>query len=136
MKKTTLAALALVLTPLSLAAQDAATEIEGVISDQLTDFNNRDITGAWEHASPMIKRLFGNPGNFGMMVQNGYPMVWNNKNPRFLDFDQMGDRVGRQMVMIDDPAGVPYLLEYNMIRTDTGWMINGVRVIPAPDVGV
>ena len=128
----TLAFLAL---PLGAAAQDAQdrTAIEAVITDQLADFNARDVPGAWEHASPTIQGIFGTPENFGTMVENGYPMVWDNSDARFLDLsDENG--APHQRVMIEDPEGRAWILDYEMIELPEGWRINGVQVLPAPDV--
>ncbi|MCW1950199.1 MAG: DUF4864 domain-containing protein, partial [Octadecabacter sp.] len=40
----------------------------------------------------------------------------------------------RQEVQIQGPDGLFYILDYQMIETPDGWQINGVQVIPAPDV--
>ncbi|KQI72317.1 hypothetical protein AN191_09390 [Loktanella sp. 5RATIMAR09] len=114
-------------------AQDGDA-IESVIGNQLDAFNERDISEAWEYASPNIKRLFGDPGNFGMMVQQGYPMVWDNADVRFLELRDLGGMVW-QKVMVRDAQGGLHILDYQMIETAQGWQINGVRLLPAPDVG-
>ncbi len=118
--------------PLPAAAQQ--DEIAAVIQRQLDAFNARDVDTAFTFASPMIKRLFGNPGTFGMMVQQGYPMVWTNSEARFLDLREIGGRLF-QRVLIRDSQGVPHVLEYQMIESAEGWQINGVSIVPAPDVG-
>jgi hypothetical protein len=131
--------LAAVLTMLPLAAQaqdgEDQTAIEAVIADQLADFVARDVPGAWEDASPMIQGLFGSPENFGRMVENGYPMVWDNSNARFME---LRDEVGRlrQKVMVRDAQGREWLLDYEMVEIEGGWKINGVQVMPAPDLAV
>lgn len=107
--------------------------IEGVISEQLQAFNDRDVEAAWEFASPTIKGIFQTPENFGRMVQNGYPMVWDNSNVQFLDRQEFETRT-RQEVLIQGPDGASYILDYQMIETEAGWQINGVQVIPAPDI--
>lgn len=122
---------AMLLLPIGAHAQDAT--IEDVITDQLEAFVERDIAGAWEHASPMIRGMFGTPENFAMMVQRGYPMVWDNSDVRFLDRDEFDSRT-RQEVQIQGPDGLFYILDYQMIETPDGWQINGVQVIPAPEV--
>ncbi len=114
-------------------AQDADA-IEDVIGSQLEAFNNRDILEAWEYASPNIKRLFGNPGNFGMMVQQGYPMVWDNADVRFLELRDIRGNLW-QKVMVRDAQGALHILDYQMIETADGWQINGVQLLPAPNVG-
>lgn len=114
-------------------AQDAGA-IEGVIGNQLEAFNDRDIEEAWQYASPNIKRLFGNPGNFGMMVQQGYPMVWDNADVRFLELRDVAGNLW-QKVMVRDAQGGLHILDYQMIETADGWQINGVQLLPSPDVG-
>jgi hypothetical protein len=126
---------ALLALPLGAQAQEEGdrTAIEAVIIDQLSDFNARDVPGAWEHASPTIQGLFGSPESFGSMVEQGYPMVWDNSEARFLDLRDEGGAL-RQRVMIEDAEGRPWVLDYEMIELPEGWRINGVQVLPAPDV--
>ncbi|WP_019954564.1 DUF4864 domain-containing protein [Yoonia vestfoldensis] len=133
MKRIFVFILGLWLSATALAAQDNAA-IEGVIGDQLRAFNDRDVAAAWSHASPNIKRLFGNEGNFGAMVQQGYPMVWDNADVRFLELRDVSGLLW-QKVMIRDAQGGLHVLDYQMIETADGWQINGVTLLPAPDVG-
>ncbi len=109
-----------------------ADPIEDVITDQLDAFNARDSERAFSFASPMIKRLFGTPDNFGGMVARGYPMVWDNDFVRFLDRAERGDSV-YQRLLISDATGTMFVLEYKMIETPQGWQIDGVSILPAPD---
>ena len=114
-------------------AQDSDA-IETVIGNQLDAFNERDVSQAWQYASPNIKRMFGDPGNFGMMVQRGYPMVWDNADVRFLELRDLGGMIW-QKVMVRDAQGGLHILDYQMVETPQGWQINGVQLLPAPDVG-
>ena len=101
-----------------------------IITDQIAAFASQDAEAAFVFASPMIQGLFGNPTNFGEMVRNGYPMVWRPGTVRYLD---LREREGRllQRVEITDAAGRAHLLEYEMIELETGWKINGVRLLKA-----
>ena len=105
-------------------ADDAARQ---VISDQIAAFKEDDFETAFTYASPMIKRLFGNPQNFGKMVRNGYPMVWRPAEVEFLEAEPEGEAL-RQAVLIRDADGVYYEVEYEMIPGEDGWKINGVQV--------
>ena len=127
--------LALLALPSDVLAQDAGDQaaIEAVITDQLSDFVARDVPGAWEHASPAIQGLFGTPENFGSMVRNGYPMVWDNSDARFLELREEGGEL-RQKVLVDDAEGRGWILDYEMIELPEGWRIDGVLVLPAPDM--
>jgi len=117
----------------SAFAQDS-TAIEDVIGNQLEAFNNRDVDEAWTYASPNIKRLFGSSSNFGNMVQQGYPMVWDNADVRFLELRDVSGMLW-QKVMVRDAGGALHILDYQMVETDQGWQINGVQLLPPPDVG-
>lgn len=113
-------------------AQDQSA-IEGVIGDQLQAFNDRDIDRAWDHASPNIQELFGNPSRFGDMVKQGYPMVWDNSDAQFMELREISGALW-QKVMIRDARGNLHILDYQMIETPDGWQINGVQLLPSPDV--
>lgn len=131
----TLLLLTLAALPGTAAAQDAEDRaaIEAVIADQLALFLDRDVEAAWDHASPMIQGMFGTPENFGAMVENGYPMVWDNREARFLDLREEAGEL-RQKVMVEDPEGRLWVLDYEMVELPEGWKINGVMVLPAPDL--
>jgi len=118
----------------SAAAAQDSDAIEDVIGSQLEAFNNRDVSEAWQYASPNIKRLFGSSDNFGMMVQRGYPMVWDNADVRFLELRDVAGNLW-QKVMVRDAQGGLHILDYQMVETAEGWQINGVQLLPAPDVG-
>jgi hypothetical protein len=127
-------AVALMVWSGAAAAQDDAA-IQEVIEGQLDAFNARDVNEAWSYASPMIQGMFGNAANFGMMVENGYPMVWTNRGAEFGELREVEGRL-YQRVIVEDATGGSHVLEYQMIETDAGWQINGVVVLPPEDVGV
>ena len=114
------------------AAQDRAA-IEETITAQLDAFNARDVPEAWQYASPMIQSIFGNPTNFGMMVQQGYPMVW---RPEDVTFGELREIAGGlyQMVIVKDAAGNLHYLDYRMQMIDGEWRIAGVQILQAPEV--
>ena len=82
----------------------------------------------------MIRNLFGTPQNFGVMVKQAYPMVWDNSAVRFVATRE-SNAVTFQQVMLQDTNGKLHLLEYAMIQTSKGWKIDGVFLLPPPDVG-
>ena len=118
---------------LPATAQDSDA-IEDVIANQLNAFNDRDVQTAWSFASPMIQGLFGTPENFGSMVEQGYPMVWTNADVQFLELREIAGQQ-YQKVMIRDATGQRHVMEYAMVETPAGWLINGVSELPLPDVG-
>jgi len=118
------------------AAQEVLSpnpEIEATISGQFDAFRAEDAAGAWEFASPNIQSLFGTPGNFARMVEEGYPMVWMPGEVEFVDLQSFGG-VLVQRVQVIDPSGTAHYLGYQMIETDAGWRINGVQLLPPPGV--
>lgn len=113
---------------LGALAQDR--DIEGVISDQLTAFEQDDFDQAFSHAAPNIRQIFRTPENFGVMVQRGYPMVWRPGEVTFLDLKrENGGFV--QTVQIEDGDGNVHLLAYAMLETSAGWKIAGVQILEA-----
>jgi hypothetical protein len=128
-----LSAAALLALP-SMAQEAPRSEIEGVIQNQIDAFVRDDFDTAFTYASPNIKQLFGTPDRFGMMVRQGYPMVWRPADVRYLDLETIDGRLW-QKVMITDAAGAVHVLGYQMIETAEGWQINGVQVLQAPQVG-
>jgi hypothetical protein len=124
---------ALYLSISAVFAQDA--DIEGVISRQIEAFRQDDFATAFTFASPNIQRLFRNSENFGDMVRQGYPMVW---RPARVDFLGLRNQNGRtvQRVLITDMSGVEHVLDYDMIASENGWVINGVAMLGQPDASV
>jgi hypothetical protein len=109
-------------------------DIEATISGQFDAFVAEDVETAWEYASPNIQRLFGTPGNFGRMVQQGYPMVWNPGSVSFIDLQTFSGIIVQRVEVIDQ-SGTAHYLGYQMIETENGWRINGVQVLRAPAIG-
>ncbi|HBS50911.1 MAG TPA: DUF4864 domain-containing protein [Rhodobacteraceae bacterium] len=124
-------ALGLMLMAGSALAQER--EIEEVIGAQIEAFRTEDVGRAFGYASPTIKRLFGTPGNFGRMVEQGYPMVWRPDEICFLDLREVAGNLW-QRVQIRDRKGRVHVLDYQMVETENGWKINGVQILRAPGV--
>lgn len=106
--------------------------VRAVISSQIEAFRRGDVAGAFGYASPSVQGIFQSPERFGVMVQNGYPMVWRPAEVRFLGVESI-DGLLWQTVMIKDQAGQLHLLEYQMIPGEGGWKINAVRFKQMPD---
>ena len=134
MRATLLGTVAAILIAGAALAQDAQSAITATIQSQIDAFLTDDFETAFTYASPTIKRLFGTSERFGMMVRQGYPMVWRPGAVRYLELEEKGGGLF-QKVLITDGQGVPHLLEYQMIETAEGWQINGVRILEAPQVG-
>jgi hypothetical protein len=116
-----------------VSAQEAP--IRDTIQSQIDAFRADDFATAFTFASPTIKMLFGSAENFGAMVRQGYPMV---HRPADVEMQELRDVGGLlwQRVRIVDQQGRAHILDYQMIETPEGWQINGVQLMPAPDIGV
>jgi len=115
-----------------MAVGQARETIEDAIGGQLDAFNARDVSEAFSYASPMIRDIFGDADSFGDMVENGFPMVWDNTDVRYLAMQEL-DGVTVQRVMVTGANGTLHTLEYMMIDSPDGWLINGVQLVE-PDL--
>ena len=108
-------------------------DIQTTINSQIEALKADDFAGAFEFASPSIKRIFGSSDVFGQMVKQGYPMVSRPADVRYLDLAEIDGDLW-QKVLIKDQQGRLHVLGYRMLETDMGWKINGVQLLPQPDV--
>lgn len=134
--KSTLIAMIIGLFASALLAQDRGDmSASDVIAAQIKAFQSDDYGAAFEFATLGIRQKFGNSERFGIMVRRGFPMVWRTSGLRFLNTREAGGRF-YQMVLVTDQNGGVHALEYQMIKTEEGWLINGVQLFDPPDVGV
>ena len=128
---------AAILLSLGLALPAAAQEepIREVIESQIAAFQADDMVTAFSYASPGIQAMFGTPENFGLMVKQGYPMVYRPTDVEMGDLREVAGNLW-QRVRVEDQAGAAWFLDYMMIETPEGWLINAVQILPAPEVGV
>ena len=135
MRRLCLALLATLALAAPLRAQEAAAPaIRDVIQGQIDAFLADDVERAFSYASPGIQGVFRTPENFGRMVRQGYPMVWRPEELRFLELEERGGAL-HQRVLIEDAEGVRHLLDYRMESDGAGgWLIDGVRILEAPEV--
>lgn len=121
---------------LALSAPVRADEaaIAAVIGAQIEAFRAGDPDAAFDHASPMIRRIFGTAENFGRMVATGYPPIWQPGPVRFLGLREEGGRL-QSRVEVTDAAGRKHYFDYEMVQSETGWKINGVRPVSGIDLG-
>ena len=108
-------------------------DIEATITAQIDAFKMDDFARAFSFASPGIQSFFGSSDRFGSMVRNGYPMVWRPGDVEYLELRDVSGSLW-QRVKIIDQSGRTHVLDYQMIRTQAGWKINGVQLLPSPGV--
>lgn len=99
--------------------------IEALISGQFADFQSGDLEAAFDKASPLIQQMFQTPGRFGEMVRGSYPAIWAGKDVTFLGLREADGRL-LQRLRLRGPDGALAFFDYEMIRLDGVWRINGV----------
>lgn len=107
----------------------------GVIQNQFEAFRADDLPRAFSHASPMIQGYFRTPENFGRMVEQGYPQIREPGEVRLLELREVGGRLVQRLQVLD-VRGVPHLFDYEVVQTEEGWKINGVRYVGSPPASV
>jgi hypothetical protein len=134
MRKVFIALLLSAVVAAPLSAQESRDQaIQSLINDQIAALQADDFSTAFSFASPTIQGLFGNSENFGAMVRQGYPMVYRPKSVRMLGVREDGGLVW-QRVMVTDRAGATHLLDYQLVKTPEGWLINAVQLLPQSGV--
>lgn len=106
-------------------------DIEATIGAQIDAFLKDDFARAFTFASPGIQSYFGSSERFGRMVQQGYPMVWRPGEVKYLELREIAGNLW-QRVLIRDQLGGLHVLDYEMIRTQAGWRIDGVQILRLP----
>ena len=99
--------------------------VKKVISSQLMAFKEKNVEKAYSFAAPNIKRQFFNAKNFGLMVKNGYPVIWSPKNYQFVKFSSNGTR-SIQRVLFRSATDALVTYDYLLEKFKNEWRIAGV----------
>ena len=98
------------------------------ISSQIDAFKDKDVKKAYTFAAPNIQAQFPNPDIFGLMVRNGYPIIWKPKNYKFTTFKDLGNRC-IQRVLFQSYNGSLESYDYILEKDGNLWKIAGVLTI-------
>ena len=112
-------------------ADEGGTVMEAVrytISSQIDAFKDNDVKKAYTFAAPNIRAQFPSPDIFGLMVRNGYPVIWNPKNYKFTSFKDLGNRC-IQRVLFQSYDGSLETYDYLLEKDGNLWKIAGVLTI-------
>ena len=118
------------LKSLSFANEGGITmkEVQDTISSQIDAFKQNDIKKAYNFAAPNIQAQFPNPDVFGLMVRNGYPVIWRPKSFKFTKFQDLGNK-SIQRVLFQSYNGSLETYDYILEKYDDLWKIVGVLTI-------
>ena len=103
-------------------------EVRNTISSQIEAFKENNIKKAYKFAAPNIQAQFPNPDVFGLMVRNGYPVIWRPKNFKFTKFQDLGNK-SIQRVLFQSYDGSLETYDYILEKYDDMWKIAGVLTI-------
>ena len=103
-------------------------EVRNTISSQIEAFKENNIKKAYTFAAPNIQAQFPNPDVFGLMVRNGYPVIWRPKNFKFTKFQDLGNKF-IQRVLFQSYDGSLETYDYILEKYDDLWKIAGVLTI-------
>lgn len=112
-------------------ADEGGTVMEAVrytISSQIDAFKHNDVKKAYTFAAPNIQAQFPSPDIFGLMVRNGYPIIWKPKSYKFTTFKDLGNRC-IQRVLFQSYNGSLESYDYILEKNGSVWKIAGVLTI-------
>ena len=115
----------------SVFADEGGTVMEAVrytISSQIDAFKDNDVKKAYTFAAPNIQAQFPSPDIFGLMVRNGYPIIWKPKSYKFTTFKDLGNRC-IQRVLFQSYNGSLESYDYILEKNGSVWKIAGVLTI-------
>ena len=107
-------------------------EVHHTISSQIDAFKKNDVEKAYTFAAPNIQAQFPNPETFGLMVRNGYPIIWKPKSFKFVKFKNLGDKC-IQRVLFQSYNGSLETYDYILEKNNNLWKIAGVMTIKSAD---
>ena len=123
-----------ILKSISFADESGAAmkEVQKTISSQISAFKQNDFNKAYTFAAPNIQAQFPSPEVFGLMVRNGYPVIWKPKSFKFIEFKDLGNRC-IQRVLFQSYDGSLETYDYILEKNDNVWKIAGVHTINLAD---
>jgi hypothetical protein len=108
------------------SAEDlTAATSRALVERQLGAFERDDAEAAYALASPTIKQMFGDAGQFMTMVRDHYAPVYRHRSVDFGAFKESGDEASLEATLIDND-NVVWTALYTFGRATSGeWLISG-----------
>jgi len=107
---------------------DESEMVRNTISLQIEAFKENNIEKAYTFAAPNIQGQFPNPEVFGLMVRNGYPIIWRPRSFKFTKFQDLGNKF-IQRILFQSYDGRLETYDYILEKYDDLWKIAGVLTI-------
>ena len=116
----------------AMSAEPDRGAIRSVVEQQLAAFQQDNAALAFSFASPKIRKTFGSPDRFLLMVKSGYPAVYRPQSVTFLDVIMLRGQP-TQRVLLTAPDGTQTTAHYFMEQQPDGrWLIDGC-VLSTPE---
>ena len=112
----------------NLVFADESEMVRNTITSQIEAFKENNIAKAYTFAAPNIQAQFPSPEVFGMMVRNGYPVIWRPRSFKFTKFQDLGNKA-IQRVLFQSYNGSLETYDYILEKYADLWKIAGVLTI-------
>jgi len=105
--------------------QQAETDVQAVLTQQIQAFLDDNSSLAFSFATPEIRAQFQTPDRFMYMVRTGYEPVYRPRKIAFSEFLRDGDHAVQE-VLIQAMDGALYTAVFPMTRQPGGeWRVSG-----------
>jgi len=79
-----------------------SSAVQSVISDQISAFHAQDVTRAYSHASPAIKKIFPSVDRFIAMVKRGFKPIYNSTGHVFGRNSSLNSDFIQELIISDE----------------------------------
>ena len=124
------------LTP-SVQAEDAQKPWQDVITSQIQAFRDHDAPAALSYAGRGFQATFPSPESFFVtIISSGYAPIMESSSHSFGEFTMVGDKSVAQEVKLIGKDQKFYQALYLLTEEETGWRVQGVRLVLTEAVGI
>lgn len=122
---------------LSAQAEDVPKPWQDVITSQIQAFRDHDAPAALSYAGRGFQATFPSPEAFFVsIISSGYAPIMESSSHSFGEFTMVGDTSVAQEVKLVGQDQKFYEALYLLTREETGWRVQGVRLVATDAVGI
>lgn len=121
----------------SAQAEDVPKPWQDVITSQIQAFRDHDAPAALSYAGRGFQATFPSPEAFFVsIISSGYAPIMESSSHSFGEFTMVGDTSVAQEVKLVGQDQKFYEALYLLTREETGWRVQGVRLVATDAVGI
>lgn len=121
----------------SAQAEDVPKPWQDVITSQIQAFRDHDAPAALSYAGRGFQVTFPSPEAFFVsIISSGYAPIMESSSHSFGEFTMVGDTSVAQEVKLVGQDQKFYEALYLLTREETGWRVQGVRLVATDAVGI